>query len=99
MRFNIRNFLGSKQEEPAVIPFMREKLFSAILASVGTIMVTFITINVDYLVKEIPRRLENLNNRLTVNEMQIKDLQKNSDRVLTILESHDDRLEKLEKHK
>lgn len=99
MRLNLKTLFRKQPELQGSLVEMREKLFSTILASVGTIMVTFITINVDYLVKEIPRRLENLNNRLTINEMQIKDLQKNSDRVLTILESHDDRLQKLEKNK
>jgi hypothetical protein len=97
MPFSIRNRPKPPQPEP-LIAVVRDKVISAlaVAAVAGMLALANIAWNVDFLVRELPRRLEDLNDRITATEREVKQLEEAGGRALNLLERYDDRLRKLE---
>lgn len=101
-----RLILDRRRLEPApesLGQLLREKLIGAIVIAVVTTMVGSISWNVDYLVKQIPKQFADLNDRVRTNEFdirttktEVKGLQENMGRNISILEKYDERLRRLE---
>jgi cell division protein FtsB len=96
-------FFRPKPEPPrqSWIYEIRDKLLGAL--AVGTLAIigalASIAWNVDFLVRELPKRLENLHDRQTASEREIKGLQETDGRIINVQEKHDSRLSKLEGEK
>ena len=81
-----------------LITVVRDKVISAlaVAAVAGLLALANIAWNVDFLVRELPRRLEDLNDRTTMNEREIKALQESKGRMVNVMERYDERLRELE---
>jgi hypothetical protein len=94
-------FFRPKPEPPqqSLIYEVRDKVVGAFVVGTLAIIVALISIasNVDFLVRELPRRLEDLHDRQTASESEIKGLQETDGRIINVQEKHDSRLNKLER--
>ena len=100
MPFSLRNRPKPPQPEP-LIAVVRDKVVSAlaVAAVAGMLALANIAWNVDFLVRELPRRLENLHDRITATEREIKRLEDAGGRTVNLLERYDERLRKLEQRR
>lgn len=96
-------FLRPKSEPPrqSLIYEVRDKVIGTLvlgaLAVIG--LLGSILYNVDFLVRELPKILKDLDDRQTESEFQIKGLQEGAGRMVTVMERLDERLRKLEAEK
>jgi hypothetical protein len=93
-------FFRPKPEPPrqSLLYEVRDKVVGALvlgaLAVIG--LLSSILWNVDFLVRELPKVLEDLDHRQTASERSIKDLEAGAGRMITVMERLDERLRKLE---
>jgi len=96
-------FFRPKPEPPrqSLLYEVRDKVLHAMvlgaLAVIG--LLGSILYNVDFLVRELPKVLEDLDHRQTASERSIDDLQKGASRMVTVMERLDERLRALENKK
>lgn len=93
--------LFRSQPEPprqSLLYEVRDKVVGALvlgaLAVIG--LLSSILWNVDFLVRELPKILVDLDRRQTASEREIKGLQEGAGRMVTVMERLDERLRKLE---
>jgi hypothetical protein len=93
-------FFRPRPEPPqqSLLYEVRDKVVGALVMGVLAIIGALVSIawNVDFLVRELPRRLENLHDRQTASEREIKGLQETDGRIINVQEKHDGRLRELE---
>jgi hypothetical protein len=93
-------FFRPRPEPPrqSLLYEVRDKVVGAMvlgaLAVIG--LLSSILWNVDFLVRELPKVLEDLDHRMTASERSIDDLQKGASRMITVMERLDERLRVLE---
>jgi hypothetical protein len=96
-------FFRPKPEPPrqSLLYEVRDKVLHALvlgaLAVIG--LLGSILYNVDFLVRELPKILEDLDHRQTASERSIKSLEEGAGRMLTVMERLDERLRALENKK
>ena len=78
---------------------IRDKIIGTLAVGIvgGLVALGSIAWNVRFLVDELPKILDTLDDRQMLSEAEIKALKIQAGRTITVLERHDERLDKLEK--
>lgn len=96
-------FFRPRPEPPrqSLLYEIRDKVIGALVIGVLAVLGALASIawNVDFLVRELPRILENLDHRQSATEREIRSLRETDGRIISVQEKHDIRLQKLEDQK